>query len=191
MAMLARLKPFNPRKGLVMRSFSASGVRITHERGWHEVDDSTAAYLKTVHSTPENDESPLAFDVCTPAEAQALEDMQRIAAEVRAAPTNPVRAARQAPRNDFRQLAPGAPTAPVDPAPAAPPAPPAPVVSAFDAASGEFPPDGEGFEDEDDGESTPTKVEAPKVGKQRGGKTGPKVEPKTPAFPGSPGAPQK
>ena len=185
---LARLKPRNPRKGLVMGSHTYQGMRFTVEAGWHEVDESTADYLRTVHSNVENDESPLAFDVCTPKEAQELEDRQRLAAEQRASAANPVRAAR--PPRGMRPP-PGAPevdgvvtTADVHP---------------VDEVSGEFPPDGEPFEDEPE-PPPPAPVAAPAAssvaktaplkpgGKQRGGRgaTGPAIVPPPKPVPGAP-----
>ncbi len=91
MTMLVRLKPFNPRRGFVMRTYvdGISGAVFKEERGWYEVEDAMAAKLKEITSKPENPESPLAFDVCTREEAVALERRIRRQLQERAIATDP------------------------------------------------------------------------------------------------------
>ncbi len=67
-----RLKPYNKRKGFLMRRYSVRRKRFIHGR-WYEVPQQLAKYLETVTATPEDPDTPFAFDVCdTRDEALAL-----------------------------------------------------------------------------------------------------------------------
>lgn len=80
--MLVRLKPFNPRKGYVMKTYvdGPTGAVFREERGWYEVDDPVLIErLKECKSRPDREESPNAFDVCT--REQAIELERRIRRE--------------------------------------------------------------------------------------------------------------
>lgn len=89
--MLVRLKPHNPRRGFVMKTYvdGLSGAVFKEERGWYEVPTALAEKLREITSRPENPESPLAFDVCTRDEAVALERRIRRAAQERASASDP------------------------------------------------------------------------------------------------------
>ena len=64
-----RIKPYKPKRGYKLKSYSVFGRRFKAEAGWYRIDDVNAAtYLKTVHNNNNDPESPLAFDVCTEAE---------------------------------------------------------------------------------------------------------------------------
>jgi hypothetical protein len=89
MAKLVRLKPHDPKKGHVIRRYTAFGVRFEEARGWYKVSDEVAAYLGSVHQRPGDDDSPLAFDVCTEEEAQRLEAAEKKKAEERARAAEP------------------------------------------------------------------------------------------------------
>lgn len=89
MAKLVRLKPHDPKKGHVIRRYTAFGVRFEEARGWYKVSDEVAAYLATVHQRPGDEDSPLAFDVCTDDEAKALEAAEKKKAEERARAAEP------------------------------------------------------------------------------------------------------
>jgi len=89
MAKLIRIKPYDPKKGNVIRRYTAFGVRFEEARGWYKVSDEVAAYLGTVHQRPGDDDSPLAFDVCTEEEAQRLETSEKKKAEERARAAEP------------------------------------------------------------------------------------------------------
>jgi hypothetical protein len=89
MAKLVRLKPHDPKKGHVIRRYTAFSIRFEEARGWYKVSDEVAAYLATVHQTPGDEDSPLAFDVCTEDEAQRLETAEKKKAEERARATEP------------------------------------------------------------------------------------------------------
>ena len=48
MAKLVRLKPHDPKKGHVIRRYTAFSIRFEEARGWYKVADEVAAYLGTV-----------------------------------------------------------------------------------------------------------------------------------------------
>lgn len=89
MAKLVRLKPHDPKKGHVIRRYTAFGVRFDEARGWYKVSDEVAKYLVTVHQRPGDEDSPLAFDVCTEDEAKAIEASEKKKAEERARAAEP------------------------------------------------------------------------------------------------------
>jgi hypothetical protein len=79
-SMLVRLKPHDPKKGLLLKQYTYQGIRFQAGRGWYRVDGEVAAYLEEVHSVPGDEDTPLAFEVCTPDEARALDEKDRKAA---------------------------------------------------------------------------------------------------------------
>lgn len=89
MAKLVRLKPYDPKKGHVIQRYTAFSIRFEERRGWYKVSDEVAAYLATVHQVPSDEDSPLAFDVCTDEEAQRLEAAEKKKAEERARAAEP------------------------------------------------------------------------------------------------------
>jgi len=89
MAKLVRLKPFDPKKGHVIQRYTAFSIRFEERRGWYKVSDEVATYLATVRQTPGDEDSPLAFDVCTDEEAQRMEAAEKKKAEERARAAEP------------------------------------------------------------------------------------------------------
>lgn len=89
MAKLVRVKPYDPKKGHVIRRYTAFSIRFEEARGWYKVADEMAAYLATVHQVPGDEDSPLAFDVCSEEEAQRLETAEKKKAEERARAAEP------------------------------------------------------------------------------------------------------
>ena len=81
--LLVRLKPFDPRRGFVLRRFTFAGIRFQSERGWYRVEKPVAERLRATRSVASDPYSPLAFDVCTEAEAKALDNAEADAAKVR------------------------------------------------------------------------------------------------------------
>lgn len=77
---LARLKPLNERKGHKVKLYMIAGLRFYVERGWYEVSDEIAEKLRGLHQDHYDLESPLLFDVVTPAEAETMERSERAAA---------------------------------------------------------------------------------------------------------------
>jgi hypothetical protein len=78
--MLVRLKPHDPKKGMVLKQYTYQGIRFQAGRGWYQVNRKVAAYLENVHSIPGDEDTPLAFDVYTPDEARAMDEKDRKAA---------------------------------------------------------------------------------------------------------------
>ena len=70
--LLVRLKPYDPRRGHVLRRYTYAGIKFQEERGWYRVEKAVAEYLRGVRETPTDRYSPLAFDVCTEDEAQRV-----------------------------------------------------------------------------------------------------------------------
>ena len=92
MSKIVRLKPYAPKKGLRLRTFTFRGNVFRVDAGWYEVDDATARYLATVRNDAENEESPKAFDILgTKAEAAELEETERKKALARAEAADPIR----------------------------------------------------------------------------------------------------
>jgi hypothetical protein len=71
--MLVRLKPFDPRRGHVLRRYTYAGIKFHGERGWYRVEKRVADYLRTVRQQLADPHSPPAFDVCSEEEAKAME----------------------------------------------------------------------------------------------------------------------
>lgn len=82
-----RLKPYDPRRRHLLRSFmhGPSNQRFEEKRGWYVVPDPLAKYLSAVHQIESDPDSPLAFDVCTLEEAKAIDAREKKTAEKRAA----------------------------------------------------------------------------------------------------------
>lgn len=86
--LLVRLKPYDPRRGFVLRRFTLAGIRFQSERGWYRVEKPVADRLRAVRTVPTDEHSPLAFDVCTETEAKALEAGESEAAKVKRSATD-------------------------------------------------------------------------------------------------------
>lgn len=79
--LLVRLKPYDPRRGFVLRRFTYLGIRFQSSRGWYRVEKRVADYLRAVREVETDLHSPLAFDVLSEAEARALETSEADAAK--------------------------------------------------------------------------------------------------------------
>lgn len=71
--LLVRLKSYDPRRGHVLRCYCYSGLKFNDRHGWYRVSTEIGSYLRGVHQASHDPNSPLAFDVCTEAEAVALD----------------------------------------------------------------------------------------------------------------------
>jgi len=112
MSKIARLRPLNVRKGLVLRTYTVFGITFKVEAGWYEVSDEVAKVLKTIHQSAENDESPLAFEVYDKAEdALAADAAEKRRQREHAEATDPHRVHRVTARGDVRP-----PREPISPA---------------------------------------------------------------------------
>ena len=81
--LLVRLKPYDPRRGFVLRRFTYKGIKFQEERGWYRVEKPVADYLAGVRQVEHNPHSPLAFDVQTDEEAKALDAREESEAKTR------------------------------------------------------------------------------------------------------------
>jgi hypothetical protein len=70
---LARIKPRDPTHGHVLRRYSYRGAKFEEGKGWYRVNKEVAEYLRSVPQQAHDPRSPLAFDVCTEAEAKAID----------------------------------------------------------------------------------------------------------------------
>lgn len=89
-----RLKPRNEKKGIVLRRYSAFGMRFDEKLGWYVVPATISLsdgrkvnvreYLGSVRNDNDDPDSPLAFDVMNEKDARALDAKERKDAEQRA-----------------------------------------------------------------------------------------------------------
>lgn len=86
--MLVRLKPYDPRRGHVLRRFTYAGIKFQEERGWYRVEAPVADYLRGARQIPGDPYAPLAFDVCSEAEAKALDAVESDATKVKRSATD-------------------------------------------------------------------------------------------------------
>ncbi len=105
--LLVRLKPYDPRRGYVLKRYCYAGIRIHVERGWYRVQKAIGDYLRTVRQAWNDPFSPLAFDVCTDEEAKALDVKEEAETKVRKSATDelkvvPARDERPAPPVDSK-----------------------------------------------------------------------------------------
>ena len=89
--MLVRLKPYDPRRGHLLRRFTYRGIKFQEERGWYRVSKDVAEYLRGVRQVVTDEHSPLAFDVCTEAEARELDAREKEEGAVRKSATDNIK----------------------------------------------------------------------------------------------------
>jgi hypothetical protein len=89
--LLVRLKQYDPRRGHVLRRYTYRGIKVHEERGWYRVNEDVAEHLRSVRQIPSDEHSPLAFDVCTEAEAKVLDANEKEAAATRTAATDSIK----------------------------------------------------------------------------------------------------
>lgn len=97
--LLVRLKPFDPRRGALLRRYTYAGIKFHHERGWYRVERRVADYLRSVRQRPSDPQAPLAFDVATEEEAKALDARDKEAAGARKAATDDIKLSQTRPEN--------------------------------------------------------------------------------------------
>jgi hypothetical protein len=81
--LFVRLKPYDPRRGQLIRRFTYRGIKFHDDRGWLRVPKEVADYLREVREVPSDQHSSLAFDVCTEAEAKSLDAAEQESAVTR------------------------------------------------------------------------------------------------------------
>jgi hypothetical protein len=72
----------------VLRRYTYAGIKFQEERGWYRVERPVAEYLRAVREVPSDRYAPLAFDVCTEAEAKALDANESEVAKVKRSATD-------------------------------------------------------------------------------------------------------
>jgi hypothetical protein len=92
MALLARLKPYNEKKRHLTRVYMIDGARFFSERGWYEVSDALGEKLKVLHQDYHDDDSPMLFDVCTPEQAEKIDEKESAVVETKASARRPAQA---------------------------------------------------------------------------------------------------
>jgi len=75
-SLLVRIKPRDLHRGHVLRRFVYLGIRFEEGKGWYRVAQDVGEYLRGVRQRAGAPHSPLAFDVCTEAEARALDEQE-------------------------------------------------------------------------------------------------------------------
>jgi hypothetical protein len=58
----ARIRPYNPRRGLNMRTYVLLGRTYKVDGGWYDVDARTAAYLAEIRNG-DHEDAPFAFEI--------------------------------------------------------------------------------------------------------------------------------
>lgn len=76
---LARLKPYNPTRGYLVRRYWCRGVIYDESRGWYRVTKEDADVLRDLVQKETDPGSPALFDVCTEDEAKDLERREKLA----------------------------------------------------------------------------------------------------------------
>lgn len=77
-----RIKPYNPRAGLLLRSLTMSkhGLRIKEQQGWKRLKNPSTELLRDLfayQNEPAGENSPKAFDVCTFEEGKSVERREK------------------------------------------------------------------------------------------------------------------
>lgn len=89
MAKLVRLKPFDAKRGHLIRRYTVFSSTFEEHKGWYRVSDDVAAYLATLHQVPNDADTPRAFDVCSQEEAEQIDLGEKKRAEERARALEP------------------------------------------------------------------------------------------------------
>jgi hypothetical protein len=84
MAKLVRLKPLDAKKGHVIRRLTVFATLFEESKGWYRVSEEMAHYLATMRQVPNDEDTPLAFDVCTQEEGRRIDAAEKKKAEDRA-----------------------------------------------------------------------------------------------------------
>ncbi len=81
-----RIKRYNPKRGHKMQRYMVFGYKFLEENNWYKVPATITylgqkkdlrEYLENVRQDNEDPESPMAFDVCTVAEMQRINQRER------------------------------------------------------------------------------------------------------------------
>lgn len=90
---LIRLRPYDPRRGCVLRQYTTHGLHFREAEGWYTIDRAVAEALRDEKQPPVGDTPPElvppAFDVREQADAVALEAAEEKAKQERAKAASP------------------------------------------------------------------------------------------------------
>lgn len=86
---LVRLKPYNKKRGCVIKRIMIRGVRFDESKGWYRVSRAFADHLETIHQDYYDEDSPLAFDIMSQDDAIKLEEKEKKASEAKAEASAP------------------------------------------------------------------------------------------------------
>jgi hypothetical protein len=89
MAKLVRLRPLDAKKGHIIRRYTVFSTTFEEHKGWYRVSNDVAAYLATVRQVPNDEDTPLAFDVVTQEDAEKIDQAEKKKAEERARAAEP------------------------------------------------------------------------------------------------------
>jgi len=76
---VVRIYPPNPSRGHFAETYILSGSgypKFEAKRGWYQVDDKTAERMERLRNNPADSGSRPVFQVCSPAEAKAMEKVE-------------------------------------------------------------------------------------------------------------------
>ncbi len=100
--LLVRIKKHDPHHGNVLRQLIYQGIRFQEGKGWYQVTPEVGSYLRNVRQKSHDLQSPCAFDVYLPQEAQVIDKKE-------VEESNPARPADKArvtvPRNEPKNTA--------------------------------------------------------------------------------------
>lgn len=89
--LLVRLKPYDKRRGQLLRSYSFSGIRFDASCGWYRVEKPVGDYLREVFEQPGDPYTPKAFYVCaTEDEARTIDAAEQVEAPAPRGPGDPL-----------------------------------------------------------------------------------------------------
>jgi len=74
---LVRLKPYDPRRGHVLRRYAHCGIRFLVEHGWYRVDADVADHLRTAKQIDGDPHALAAFDVCSDEDARQIDTTEQ------------------------------------------------------------------------------------------------------------------
>ena len=90
---LVRLRPHDPKRGHVCRSFTIYSMRFKEKNGWYEVEQEVADFLRPLRQPPSGDrlpdEAPSLFEIRSSIEAVEQEEDERRKLEQRAKAVHP------------------------------------------------------------------------------------------------------
>lgn len=103
---LVRIKPHNPKRGFLVKSYTFRGHRFVSGAGWYEVPTTFGEELAALRQT-DDPHAPPVFDVVTAAEAEEIDSFEAMSEEGKRAATDPdqgVMSTKQLPRSPDKAI---------------------------------------------------------------------------------------